>query len=210
MITVYSIRNEVTKQQYIGKSTNFVRRKRRHFNDLESDKHSNRLLQKSFNAYGESVFIFTIEATFDDDTSAQNMERELIQERQTYIDNGGFNLSNGGEPCRSGYRMSDKFRENQRKNATGRVPSTTQRERARQTHLQSPLYEERVEQFRSNRSHSISDAGRKRIADCNRNKLVTESTRQKLREAQIGRRASDDTKKKMRDTWATKRKKIEN
>lgn len=45
---------------YIGQTINFKERKRRHLKDLRKGNHSNIIMQRSFNKYGETSFIFEL------------------------------------------------------------------------------------------------------------------------------------------------------
>jgi len=53
---VYVIRCEPTDQEYVGASTNVVKRIRQHFYQLEKGIHHNRHLQSAYNEYGKDSF----------------------------------------------------------------------------------------------------------------------------------------------------------
>lgn len=53
---VYAIWNSKTDRTYIGSSTDIKHRVTRHFQELRSGAHSNRLLQEDFNSFGSSAF----------------------------------------------------------------------------------------------------------------------------------------------------------
>ena len=55
---IYGIRNKKTKRIYIGRSKNVEERIRNHLYALRNGKHSNELMQKDFDAYGEKSFEF--------------------------------------------------------------------------------------------------------------------------------------------------------
>ncbi len=57
---VYAIVNLVEGKQYVGSSKDLRRRWRDHWNELQSNKHSNAHLQRAFNKYGEAAFEFRI------------------------------------------------------------------------------------------------------------------------------------------------------
>lgn len=54
---IYKIVNTITGKCYVGSAKDFEKRWTRHFNDLKSGTHSSIKLQRSYNKYGESVFI---------------------------------------------------------------------------------------------------------------------------------------------------------
>jgi group I intron endonuclease len=82
---------------YIGSSKDIKKRWNRHLNDLRKNKHDNQHLQRSFDKYGESSFVFEI-------IELCNNEELLIRE-QYYLDEfkpylNGFNIgimSSGGD-----------------------------------------------------------------------------------------------------------------
>ena len=57
---IYSIKNTITGQSYIGQSINIYNRWVRHRYQLNSNLHNNSYLQKSWNKYGSNNFEFTI------------------------------------------------------------------------------------------------------------------------------------------------------
>lgn len=75
---VYIIINTQNKKSYIGSSTNIYQRLRRHLSDLRKNRHSNSLLQKDFNNYGEDKFIarVIVKSSLD----------ELRDDEQYYLD----------------------------------------------------------------------------------------------------------------------------
>lgn len=60
MIGVYSIKNKITGEQYIGSSIDLQRRKSEHYSSLRRSSHENKKLQNAFSAYGESNFEYSI------------------------------------------------------------------------------------------------------------------------------------------------------
>ena len=60
MTCIYEIKNILTNDIYIGSSVNFKERKRRHLRDLKNLKHHSIILQRAYNKYGKSNFIFNI------------------------------------------------------------------------------------------------------------------------------------------------------
>lgn len=75
---IYKIENLITQKIYIGSAVNLSGRKSVHFNALKNNKHHSNYLQKSFNKYGESYFIFTVIEYCNKD--------QLILKEQYYID----------------------------------------------------------------------------------------------------------------------------
>jgi group I intron endonuclease len=95
MIGIYKIRNIVNDKCYYGSSKDIKKRWKRHRNDLKNNNH-NPLLQRAWNKYGESNFVFEIVEECN--------ECELLKIEQKYLDllpeyniglmaSGGDNLS---------------------------------------------------------------------------------------------------------------------
>lgn len=58
--TIYAITNVETTKKYVGSSSNFHKRKVTHLWMLETGKHHNIHLQRSYNLYGAEKFVFSI------------------------------------------------------------------------------------------------------------------------------------------------------
>lgn len=77
----YEILNLSNEKRYIGITTNPVKRKNEHFNNLRHGKHVNIHLQRAWNLTGENSFVFNIreEKEFDNPQLAYDYEWQLIQ-----------------------------------------------------------------------------------------------------------------------------------
>lgn len=78
-MVIYQIKNLITKQIYIGSSSNFLQRKRQHKTELNRNIHKNRRLQNSFNKYGTDNFEYSI-------LEIVKSEDNLISREQFYLD----------------------------------------------------------------------------------------------------------------------------
>lgn len=76
---IYKITNKKTGKYYIGKTKDFKKRKKQHFDNLKKNKHICRHLQYSWNVYEEQNFIF--EVIYSNLTEEQATEKE-----QYYLD----------------------------------------------------------------------------------------------------------------------------
>lgn len=54
---IYKITNKITGKCYVGSTKDFNKRWKRHFKDLREGKHHSIKLQRSYNKYGEDVFV---------------------------------------------------------------------------------------------------------------------------------------------------------
>lgn len=121
---IYCITNKITGDRYIGSSVNINRRFKKHRTELRHNKHSNPILQRAFNKYGEDAFYFGIVEICEN----------IIEREQQYLDTKEFKYniceiagSPGSRPCseetraklritsskRKGFKLSLEARRNQ-------------------------------------------------------------------------------------------------
>lgn len=93
---IYFIINQVTLERYVGKTTNFTRRKNEHFEQLRNNNHINKKLQSSFNKYGEENFVIQ-KISYDDITKEELNEQEIYYINKYDSFYNGFNLTLGGD-----------------------------------------------------------------------------------------------------------------
>ena len=77
---IYSILNTITNQCYIGSAINFDSRKNQHLSQLRNGVHGNIKLQRSFDKYKESSFVFSVLEDVEN-------HKILLNREQHYIDN---------------------------------------------------------------------------------------------------------------------------
>jgi len=80
IIGVYQIRNIINEKVYIGSSLNIDERFKKHKQTLRRNKHHNIHLQRAWNKYGESNFIFEVLIVL-------KKKNKLLKTEQNYIDN---------------------------------------------------------------------------------------------------------------------------
>jgi len=97
MIGIYRIKNLTNNKCYYGSSKEIEKRWSRHENELNKNKHHNILLQRAWNKYGKSNFIFEVVETCEIE--------QLLELEQKYLDSkpeynigltasGGDNITN--------------------------------------------------------------------------------------------------------------------
>lgn len=92
---IYKIINKVTREKYVGQTTNFSRRINDHKEKLRKNIHPNPKLQASWNKYGEDNFEITKEQ-YDFSKEELNLKEITEIEKENSYHNG-FNLTLGGE-----------------------------------------------------------------------------------------------------------------
>lgn len=114
---IYKIYNIITNQIYYGSTINFRKRFIDHKNSLMNKRHSNALLQNSYNKYKNNSFYFEILETCD--------EQHLLAVEQKYLDMAqNFNSYN---ICKiagntQGIKMSEKCKNILKKASMTRTP----------------------------------------------------------------------------------------
>lgn len=88
---IYQIRNVVNGKVYVGSSVNLVKRRHTHFNELRKGIHTNGYLQRAFNKYGETNFVFEIIEFTTDRTNILKLEQYWIDKLK--VVKRGYNIS---------------------------------------------------------------------------------------------------------------------
>lgn len=124
---IYKIQNTVTRQIYIGLSSDIIKRKKDHFYHLLNNNHDNKHLQRSFNKYGINNFQFTIIDSNNNysKTYLSYLEKVYIKKYNSFNKNTGFNKTLGGERGCLGYNHTkdnlDRISKNNNQNKKIRV-----------------------------------------------------------------------------------------
>ena len=89
---IYMITNLANGKRYIGATNNYVQRWNAHKSMLRCRRHKNKNLQKDFNHFGESVFVFSL-LEIHRNCSRISEDRELfwIKHFRSYTSEGGYN-----------------------------------------------------------------------------------------------------------------------
>jgi len=207
---VYVIRNTRNQKQYIGSSANIKKRWGAHLSDLRCGQHSNQHLQRAFDKYGESAFIFSV--LEDVEECAQ-----LIPREQYYLDtlSPEYNIAPAAG-SRLGCHHSAEARARMSAAHMGHAVSDEQRRKQsvammgeRNPNFGKPITAERRQKLseackgkypskETRRKMSLAQKARKRNGMYN--KHHNEKTKQKMREAAM-RLWSDEThRQRMRES----------
>ena len=92
---LYEIKNIINNKRYIGRTCNPDTRKKRHFRELEKNKHHCIFLQRAFNKYGKDNFIIEEIDNANSQDELNNKEQYWIQYYNSVLPNG-YNCDLGG------------------------------------------------------------------------------------------------------------------
>ena len=106
METIYLLRNTKNGKVYVGRTSQFSRRKKLHINNLRANRHPNTMLQEDFNKYGEKSFVFRPIFETEKNLTRTNLEHAFMIALKTYDDDFGYNRKdphffNNGKPTKN-------------------------------------------------------------------------------------------------------------
>lgn len=123
---VYLAFNRITEKVYIGKTSNFLRRRSQHLIDSRHPKAS-KYFSKAINKHGSENFDWFILESGLSEEDASSKERAYIKQFGSRSSTYGYNLTLGGEGT-LGYTYSDESKEKMRQSALGKqISSETRR-----------------------------------------------------------------------------------
>lgn len=106
---IYKITNTINGKSYIGSSINLESRKYKHFWLLKRNSHDNEYLQKSFNKYGDSNFLFEI-LEYCDYENLIGLENYYINKFKSNDLTLGYNLATVNDFRRNNYNEEVKIK----------------------------------------------------------------------------------------------------
>lgn len=95
-IGIYIIKNAINNKMYIGQSVDIGRRWRQHQRELNEGVHRNKHLQRAWDCYGETNFIFDI-LELCDKNELNDKELFYINKYNSNDYNCGYNICGGGD-----------------------------------------------------------------------------------------------------------------
>ena len=81
---VYFIENIITKEIYVGLTSNFDNRKKQHIYSLNNNKHHSSKLQTAWNNYTMNDFHFRVVSIFNEFEDTLNYENSMIHKHGEY------------------------------------------------------------------------------------------------------------------------------
>lgn len=199
---VYAVRNVANGKVYVGQTQHLSRRWTSHRADLRQNKHVNTHLQRAWNKYGPTSFVFEVLHLLKEGEDLALLEMHYIELLGALQPARGYNL-NAVTPV--SYRASEETR--QKQSAAQRAyhaanpnkkRTPEQIERMRLAHLGAVASPEtRLKMSASHKGKPKSEAHRNNIGAAGRGRVVAPETRKKIGAAHKGRTASLETRAKM-------------
>jgi len=180
---IYKITNTVNGTIYIGKSIDLSQRWFSHRSYLRKGTHCNQYLQRAWNKYGESAFIFEI-IEYCNILDIDQREIFMIAEYDTF--NNGYNLTLGGEGC-AGRIPTEKQRE------VFRIYNATAEPRKGWNHSD----EAKAKISKAHKGRKITNEQKESVRKAHLGKKLTEEHKEKIRQCVIGRKHSEEAKVKV-------------
>lgn len=96
---IYQIKNLINGKIYIGSAVNMRRRWVCHKSNLSKNRHHSIHLQRSWNKYGENVFLFEVLEEVRDKNLLTRREQFWLDETKCYDQKNGYNISPTAGNC---------------------------------------------------------------------------------------------------------------
>lgn len=193
---VYKIVSKTNGKTYIGSSININVRKRNHFNNLRSRRHTNSKLQNHYNKYGVDDLIFEIIETTNDPNEVLKIEQKYIDKLDTF--KTGFNMSpNAGNSL--GRKHSEETKMKISKIQSDKTLSEDHRKKISRSSMGRVQTEEtRKKLSEATKGKPKSESARKNMSISAKNRPpISEETRQKLSKISKERIRTDEWKSKI-------------
>lgn len=159
---VYQILCIPTDKGYVGSAASLYHRKNYHWSMLRRGLHFNTHLQRAWDRYGESAFVFVVLETIPPQQLIE-VEQKYIDRLQSYDDRYGFNLRRIAN-SQLGFKHSELTRQRMsdaHKGRPGRTPSEETRRKLSAANIgKSPSAETRAKISQSHKGKPKSEATR--------------------------------------------------
>lgn len=194
-IGIYCIQNKKNNKIYIGSSRDIRCRFAVHRKDLELNRHNNTYLQRSYNKYGKSSFLFKIvEIT---------TKSKLIKREQYWIDKYN-SYKKGYNICPIAYgspSLNPEVVKKISKSLIGFKHSEKSRMRMSLAQIGKKHSEEHInKRIKSRRGYKHSEETKGKTSESHKGKTISKESRMKHSKTLTGRKLSEETKRKISES----------
>lgn len=174
---IYSITCQENDRRYIGSSMNITARWYAHKWALRHGRHYNTHLQRAWDKYGESKFVFEI---------LEECENSALRDRETH-------WTVHYQSCHYMSGFNDRDPNNIKRPSVETIAIIAEKKRGQKASIET-----RMKMSQSRMGHSTSQETREKISKAHRGREKTPKMKEMLRKLAIGRSPSESTKLKMR------------
>jgi len=135
---VYAIKNSANGKIYVGSSDNICKRIYTHNRDLYANKHHSIHLQRAWNKYGLSSFVYFCLEQCDVESLIER-EQKWMDKFCSYEKTKGYNISPTAGSCR-GVKLSEEHKKKLRKAHTGKKLSEETKQKLSDIHKANPFW----------------------------------------------------------------------
>ena len=212
--------NKINGKKYVGRTSRTLEIRWQGHVSAARRNDSDMLIARAISKHGPDAFERSILEECSDDIIAER-EQYWILEQKSYVSDGGYNLTYGGDGGLLGYKFSEEACEKMRQKALGRKHSEEAKKKMSEAAQDRVVSPETIEKrAKANRGQKRTDEQRKRMSDAQCKRMsehphseetkkkisetcklcgpVSEETRNKLSLSSSGRRHTEETKAKMR------------
>lgn len=176
---IYVITNTLNGRVYVGSALAIRGRMLSHRSCLRRNKHDNSLLQRSWNKYGESAFVFSVLKVCDPDTLIE-CEQYWMNFLQCTDRSKGFNICPVANSAMTGRKHSDESRAKMSASRKGTVPTTATKAAALVNKGRKRSDEVRAKISASHKGKPKSDSHRASIKATHWTKNLTQEEKDKV------------------------------
>ena len=165
--TIYKILNTGNGKSYVGSTTNYGRRIKRHFEDLKSGKHHSQALQRAYDKYGKGSFVVTKIEELE-----YSCKEDILMREQHYLDSlcPEYNISKVAG-SQLGTKRSEEYRQRLSEKMKGNTPWN-----------------------KGKKTGPISEATRKKMSESGKKRTVSEETKKRISDGKKGKKFSEEHK----------------
>lgn len=167
---IYIIENGISEKVYVGSSKNLYARWSDHKSRLNSNKHPNKHLQRSWNKYGQDAFTYKVIEFIDYGSDLIDRESYWIERLKACDKEIGYNILKKGNL--KGFKHSEETKKKLSRLGKGKKRSKETRERI--SEAQRGLKKKRTKPMTEEHKRKIGDAhiGMKRSRDAIKNMSI--------------------------------------